>query len=197
MEQLTIETALAATRFWLQNVVIGENFCPFAKREFERQTIRYVSCDMHSIDQQAEMVLQECAYLENNSAVETTLIIYHPAHREVAQAQHNIYNFDDYLVLAELAQSTKTRAGYDGLFQLATFHPDYCFAGEPAHDASNFTNRSPLPTLHIIREASIDRALKTYKNPEQIPAVNIERARALGTGYFENWLAKAFRASSQ
>ncbi|MBV1875114.1 MAG: DUF1415 domain-containing protein, partial [Cycloclasticus sp.] len=86
----------------------------------------------------------------------------------------------DYLDFAAVADALLIDEGYEGIFQLATFHPDYCFDGQKQDDASNYTNRSPYPILHLIREASIETALKNVASPDKIPSRNIEFAREKG-----------------
>jgi hypothetical protein len=103
-------------------------------------------------------------------ATETTLLI----------LPEGCTQFNDFLDLTAMAEQLLIDQGYEGVYQLASFHPDYCFAGEDENDPANYTNRSPYPMLHIIREASIEQALKTYPNPELIPERNIELTRKLG-----------------
>ncbi|MEP1552769.1 DUF1415 domain-containing protein, partial [Paraglaciecola sp.] len=97
-------------------------------------------------------------------------------------------DFDKYLDLVDGANEFIERGGYGGLYQIATFHPDYCFDGEKSNDAANYTNRSPYPILHLLREASLEQVLKNYPNPENIPDNNITKARELGVNYFKKQL---------
>ena len=80
----------------------------------------------------------------------------------------------------DIADQLLTQHGYDGTYQLASFHPEYCFAGSDDNDAANYTNRSPFPMLHLLREDSLEMALENYPDPEQIPNRNVEKARTLG-----------------
>jgi len=89
-------------------------------------------------------------------------------------------NFDDYLDFLEISNQLLIDQGYEGVFQLASFHPDYCFADTSPDDPANYTNRSPWPMLHIIREASLEQVLQNYPNPEDIPQRNIDYCRQLG-----------------
>ena len=91
-------------------------------------------------------------------------------------------NFDDYLDFLDLAQALLAEAGLEGVIQLASFHPDYRFAGEAADAASHFSNRSPWPTIHLIREDMLERVLLDYPDPEGIPARNIAALNGLGVG---------------
>lgn len=180
----TDEQAIESIRTWLTEVIIGLNFCPFAKREFERQTIRYQISPAQEIKHALAGLLDELALLDASTEIETTLIIFVPGFSQ----------FDDYLDLVDLGIALLEQGGYAGIYQLASFHPDYCFAAEPADDLANFTNRAPYPVLHILRESSIDRALRTYPDPESIPQKNISKARKLGSDY---WQAMMQRLASR
>ena len=84
-----------------------------------------------------------------------------------------------------MANSLMSQGGYAGIYQLASFHPDYCFEGEDKNDPANYTNRSPYPILHILRESSIEAVLKRYPEPESIPENNIAKARELGSSFLQ------------
>ena len=161
---------VAATKNWLSSFIIGYNICPFAKRVFEQEQIRYQVLAEDDIVDCLESLLSECHYLDANPATETTLLILANAGR----------NFDDYLDLLAMAEQLLIEQGYEGVYQLASFHPEYCFAGEPADDPAHYTNRSPFPMLHIIREEGLEKALETYPNPELIPKHNIDLTRSMG-----------------
>ncbi|PCI59835.1 MAG: hypothetical protein COB35_10450 [Gammaproteobacteria bacterium] len=166
------------TKQWLAQVIIGFNFCPFAKKEFVNNTIHYhVSVQKKLKDALLELI-EQCVYIENNTHIETGLIIF----------QQGFKNFEQYLDLVDYANELLVEQNFEGVFQLASFHPDYCFADCDFDDAANFTNRSPYPTLHIIREASMEKVLSVYKNPEQIPEDNIALAQQKGGDYFKQIL---------
>lgn len=168
------------TRLWLEQIIVGLNFCPFAKKELVNNTIHYhVSVDTQIKTALLE-IIQQCHFLQNNSELETSLIIYDGGFR----------TFERYLDLLDYANELLVSEGFEGVFQLASFHPEYCFAGENFDDASNFTNRSPYPTLHIIREASMERVLAVYSEPEKIPDINIALAQQKGADFFKAILAK-------
>ena len=112
----------------------------------------------------------ELALLEHDSSVETTLLILPGLLQE----------FSDYNQFLEIADSLLIQMDLEGVFQIASFHPQYRFDGTETDDVGNFTNRSPYPMLHLIREQSLDRALKDYPDADQIPLRNIERMRGLG-----------------
>lgn len=159
---------------WLFKVVIAENFCPFAKNELEQGRVRFAVFDGVQREQILEKVIDECQYLDSNPEVETTLIIFSAGLR----------SFDRFLNIVELAEELMNVQDYEGVYQLASFHPDYCFAGIDKEDAANYTNRSPYPMLHLIREESLEKALANYPDPAQIPEKNIQRAREQGISYY-------------
>ena len=164
------DTVITATRNWVEQIIIGLEFCPFAKREFLNNRVCFqVSC-AQNLEDCLHTLIYECQRLDNNPDIETTLLIF-PDGMQI---------FDDFLDLTELANALLTDSGYEGIYQLAHFHPDYCFEGSDDSDPANYTNRSPWPTLHLIREASLEKVLEHYPEPEKIPEKNIERAREMG-----------------
>jgi hypothetical protein len=175
---MLIETATENTLRWIDQIIIGENFCPFARKERELERIRLVESDETDQALLMQALLDELLLMEKDSSVETTLLIMTDAVKE----------FFDYLDLVDLANLLIRQQQYEGVFQLATFHPDYLFADAPADTASHFTNRSPFPMLHIIREESLEKALEKFPNPENIPLRNVEHAEKLGKAFFQQIL---------
>ncbi|WP_448565397.1 DUF1415 domain-containing protein [Thalassotalea ganghwensis] len=170
--------AVIKTQRWIEQVIVGFNFCPFAKKELLNNRIYYHVVDTKKMKLAVNEVIEQCQYLCNNPQIETTLALF-PEH----------YNdFYRYLTLVELCNEALLDDEYEGVFQLASFHPEYCFEGEPFDDPANFTNRSPYPTIHIIREESLEKVLSLYKAPETIPINNINFARSKGTSFFQNIL---------
>jgi hypothetical protein len=165
-EQFIIDSC----RQWVAEVIVGLNFCPFAKPVVELGAVSYAVVNEHSLELCLQALSDEFKRLNDDARVETSLLIY-PTGFE---------SFDDYLNLVEIADALLLDEGYEGVFQLATFHPDYCFDGQPYDDAANYTNRSPYPVLHVLREASIEKALESVVSPEKIPNRNIEFARNKG-----------------
>ena len=157
------------TQNWLKDIVIAHDFCPFAKHEFINQHIHYQVMPTNIVES-LSIFAQELHRLDKNPSIETTLLIY----------PQGLENFDDFLDYHAIVEQHLHNHDYEGIYQLATFHPDYCFADSDVDDPANYTNRSPYPTLHLIREASLEQKLKHYPNPEAIPQRNIEYARALG-----------------
>lgn len=176
---------IAATENWVKQVIMKYNLCPFARREVERASIRYVVVEAHKPKAVLQALLAECVLLDEQSAVETTLVI----------LPRGFEGFYAYLDLVDLAEDTLFEQGYEGKYQLASFHPDYCFDGEAQDDAANYTNRSPYPTLHIIREASMEKALANYDDPESIPERNIAFAHRKGSEFFVKLLAECHKPS--
>ncbi|MEP7374438.1 MAG: DUF1415 domain-containing protein [Chitinophagaceae bacterium] len=163
------------TKKWITSVVVGCNFCPFAAREVKRNSIHYEVETSTDISVCLQTVLQECIRLDNEEAIETTLLIFPNAFPA----------FDAYLDLLSLSERALKKKGYEGTYQVASFHPLYRFADTKDDDAANYTNRSIYPMLHILREEKIEQALQHYPDPEQIPERNIQFAREKGVAYMK------------
>ncbi len=170
LDQPDSDTVIAQTRCWLESVIIELNFCPFAKREHVRDSIRYTVSDQTDLALALQDVSDELQYLDQQPQIETTLLIFPWGFAE----------FNDFLELIEMADQLIDQLGYRSTYQLAHFHPDYCFAGSDDEDAANYTNRSPWPTLHLLREASLQQAIDRYPDTSQIPDNNISKAREMG-----------------
>ena len=171
-------TVIAETRAWLEHAVIGLNLCPFAKAVHAKGQVRYVVSEATDPDALLAELQAEMRRLADTdpAEVDTTLLI-HP------QVLQDFYDFNDFLGLAEDALAD---AGHEGVLQLASFHPEFQFAGTDADDIGNATNRAPYPTLHLLREASIDRAVAAFPEAEAIYEANIETMERLGP---EGWAA--------
>ena len=169
---------ISRTQQWLASFVIEYNICPFAKREVENNRVQYVVDPEEDIESCLRMLIEACDFLESHPDVETTLVIYPAGFRD----------FLDFLDYLDLANELLIVQGYEGIFQLASFHPDYCFSETEPEDPSNYTNRSPWPMLHIIREASLENALAHYPEPEKIPERNIGLTRELGQPFLQQLL---------
>lgn len=168
----TSDTAdcLRQTREWVSRFVVAHNICPFARREFEGETIRYVEISAASFERALVKLIEECQRLDDDANIETTLMV----------LATGVDDFDDYLDLLGLAEALLEDQGYEGIYQLASFHPDYCFDGVAEEDPANYTNRSPYPMLHLLRESSIERVLAGFSDPEKIPERNVKVLRELG-----------------
>ncbi|WP_413698603.1 DUF1415 domain-containing protein [Psychromonas sp. KJ10-10] len=170
---------ISETQNWVNNVIVKYNICPFARREVERGSIRYALIEQTKKKYVLQSLLDECRLLDENSEIETTLFI----------MPSGFEGFYDFLDLVDLANDLLEMEGYEGVYQLANFHPDYCFADEVQSAPSNYTNRSPYPTLHIIREASMELAINHHPDVDAIPERNIEFANKKGNAFFANLLA--------
>lgn len=165
------EQIKADTLEWVEKVVIGLNLCPFAAPVFKNGLTCEIS-DLQDTEAQLQWFLQQLDGFQqaSDSEVATTLLVF----------PQGLEDFDDFLDFLDIANSCIDESGLRGMIQLASFHPHYCFDGVEADDPSNLTNRSPLPTLHLIREEHVARALAGYKQPEQIPVRNQQRLSELG-----------------
>lgn len=167
-----------ATLNWVDDIVIKHNLCPFARYV---RTPNQIRCVVITGDagEVIQSLYDELRHLEENDSTATTLIaLTHPA----------IADFEEYLDVLAISDSMLHDWGFSGTYQLASFHPDYVFEGNDINDAENYTNRSPYPLLHLIREADITRYMKNEEDAEKIFSHNIEKAQALGCPYFQNAL---------
>lgn len=162
-------TVIAATRHWVETVVVGLNLCPFAQRELQRDTVRFAVTAATTERALLEALADELARLETDPGVETTLLI-HP------QVLDDFIDYNDFL---DDADTLLANAGLDGIYQIASFHPRYQFADTEPDDPENYTNRSPFPLLHLLRESSVARAVDTYADVEGIPERNVDTMRGL------------------
>ena len=169
---MTESGAIEATRLWLERAVIGLNLCPFAKAVHVRGQIRWVLSDVTTPEALLATLGEELLWLRDTRAddVDTTLLI-HP------QVLTDFLEYNDFL---ETADALVESLGLDGVLQVASFHPDYQFAGSAPDDVENFTNRSPYPTLHLLREDSVSRAVEAFPDPDVIVERNVETLRKLG-----------------
>ena len=172
------------TQNWLYKVVIAYSICPFAKREFDRGSIHYEVIVRDELEQQLEQLILSCEQLDEDPEIETSLLIF----------SHSLAGFYDYLDFVDIANQLMQKQGYEGVYQLASFHPEYCFEGADENDASNYTNRSPYPMLHLLREASLEKLLASYPDPESIPERNIELTRELGLKTMQKLLADSYES---
>jgi hypothetical protein len=172
----TTAGVIASTKRWLEKAVIGLNLCPFAKGVYVKQQIRYAVTAATTAEGLFAELRHELELLEqaDPEQIDTTLLI-HP------QA---LNDFIDYHLFLKEADVAIRNLGQEGSLQIASFHPDYEFAGSAAGDIANCTNRSPHPMLHLLREASIDRAVAAFPEAAAIYERNIETLRQLG---HEGW----------
>jgi hypothetical protein len=166
------DRVIAATRSWVEKAVIGLRLCPFAAGPYFRGQVRYRVSEQQSPEGLAEELTQELLYLAAADPLrcETSLLI-HP---------RVLGDFLDYNQFLDQADAVVAALGLTGSLQVASFHPAYQFAGSAAHDAANCTNRSPYPMLHLLREASVRRAVATFPEVHEIGDRNMATLRELG-----------------
>ncbi|QPK63670.1 DUF1415 domain-containing protein [Methylomonas sp. LL1] len=183
---MTDQQIINATRTWLSSFIIAFNICPFAQREQQRNSIRYQVAQTDRMETALENLIDECTHLDAHPETETTLLI----------LPNGFSDFDDYLDMLAVAEQLLVEQGYEGIYQLASFHPDYRFEmaseTDDENDPANYTNRSPYPMLHIIRETSMEHAIAHYPDPENIPARNIKLTRELGLEKLQAILAACY-----
>ncbi len=160
----------ASVRKWVDTFVVGMNLCPFAKRELVKQRVRFTVTEASTEDELLQALQAELELLETDPSVETTLLI-HPA---------VLGDFLDYNQFLDIADALLLHMQLDGVYQVASFHPDYQFGGTAPWAAENYTNRSPYPILHLLREESLDRVLGDNPDADQIPQRNIDLMNSMG-----------------
>ena len=162
----------AATRCWLERFVIGLGLCPFAAEPYREGRVAY---------RVTTATTDEAVYRDFVETVED-LLSHSPRTQETALLilSRGLSDFEDYLEMLEVLEQALADAGLAGTVQLASFHPDYRFEGVDEDDPANYSNRSPYPMFHLIRERELAAALARYPDPESIPARNVARLRALG-----------------
>jgi hypothetical protein len=172
------DRALAETRAWVDRAVIGLKLCPFAKAPQIKGQVRYVASQATDAEALLSDLVDELKLLAaaTPDRIETTMLV-HPL---VFAA------FEDHNDFLEIAEAALVALGLEGVVQIASFHPDYRFAGSEPDDIANATNRSPHPTLHLLREESIERALAAFDDPDSIFEANIATMERLGP---EGWAA--------
>ena len=172
---LTDKIIIKQTVSWIKKVVVECNFCPFAAKALLKKSIRYAVLPSANLKNSLATFYNELKFLDGKADLETTFII----------IPNNFKNFNSYLSLVEKVEELISKENYTGIYQVASFHPKYCFDGSTNSDAANYTNRSPYPMLHILREESITKALSAFPHPEKIPERNINYAREKGLKYMQ------------
>lgn len=158
------------TKQWIRSFVISLNLCPFAKREMDQDSVKILASPSITIESALTDFMIEIECLNLDKSIETTLLLF----------PHFLHDFFDYLDFIHLANTALSKTGYKSIYQLATFHPNYQFHGTHADDVTNYTNRSPYPMLHILREDSLERAIAYYGDTEAIPEKNIILLKNIG-----------------
>ncbi|MCZ8234031.1 MAG: DUF1415 domain-containing protein [Inhella sp.] len=173
---MTDAQVLQDTQAWVEKAVIGLNLCPFAKAVQVQGKVRYVVSAATAVEDLLYELAAELNHLHDTPPEQTdTTLLIHP---------RVLTDFLDYNDFLEAADALVADIGLEGELQVASFHPQYQFEGTEPDDITNFTNRSPYPTLHLLREDSIDRAVAAFPNPESIFDTNMETLEKLG---IEGW----------
>lgn len=151
--------------------MIGLNLCPFAAKPQRNGQIKIEISNATNDEDLLKSMYQELLILDETpvNELETTLVV----------VPNMLGDFDDYLLAADWFNAILVNEGWEGVYQIATFHPEYCFDGCEPEDKENLTNRAPYPIFHLIREASMEKVLARYPNPEAIPDNNIEKISTL------------------
>ena len=166
------EAAAAAIQCWLEEFVVGLNLCPFARPLLGEDSLRIALCESEAPADLRPAFLQELDLLQRTSEEEVaTILLAFPA---------ALQDFEQYLAFLDQCQELVHCAGLEGLVQLASFHPHYLFADEAAEAASHYSNRSPYPMIHLLREDMLSRVLGDDADAELIPARNIETLQGIG-----------------
>lgn len=155
---------------WVRSFIIELNLCPFAKGAVNKGSLRIAVSEHKKQALGLEDLMNEIRLLDESPTIETTLLVFPAAFKD----------FFAYLDFVELAEQLISELEYEGIYQLATFHPDYYFADTEPDDVSNYTNRSPYPMLHLLREDSLEKAIAAYGDTAHIPEKNISTMNQLG-----------------
>jgi len=161
---------IITVRHWVEALVVGLNLCPFAKRELVSNRIRFSVSDATTEEYLLQDLQNELQLLEADEAIETTLLI-HP------QVLLDFYDYNQFL---DYADGLLKQMDLEDVYQIASFHPDYQFFGTEPDDVENYTNKSPYPLLHLIRQDSLEQVIANYPDSDQIPERNIARLKSLG-----------------
>ncbi len=178
--KVTNEQAIARVRAWIKRFVVDLNLCPFARPVVSSDVLRIVACESASPEGIATLLVTELHLLSQSeeSDIITSVLVF----------PEGLEDFYAYLRFLDDAQTVLEQMGLDGEIQLASFHPDYRFEGEPMDAVGHFTNRAPYPLIHMLRETMVTTALETYPNPERIPERNIQTLERLGLAGIERLL---------
>ena len=170
VDQTPDGSALEACRHWVEKVVVGLGLCPFATAPLQQERVRFALCLATDLEAMLQALAEEVSWLESADGPQTTLLV----------IPQGVEDFDRFLDLVGAAEAVLAALGKEGGFQLAHFHPAYCFEGRQPEDPENLTNRSPHPVLHLLRWSDVAEAVASYPDPAQIPEQNMARMRALG-----------------
>jgi len=179
-----LSKAVAQVSAWIDSVVVSLNICPFAKRELDAGRVRVCAPDVAVMEAALEAIADEAIKLLHNDVTATTLVVLAQGFEE----------FDDYLDLLDMSEALLEECGWSESLQLASFHPDYCFDGVEQDDAANYTNRSPLPIIHLLRQDDVAKAIAGHPDVDSIPDSNQAMARSKGGAFFDELLRRCKQA---
>lgn len=179
------EKCINQTKKWIEEVVVGCNFCPFAAKELRMNTIHYQVVEDEDLELVLARLVKECIRLDENKKIATSLLIF----------SGGFQDFQTYLQLVDLSEQLMNQEGYDGIYQLASFHPQYLFAGTDEKDPSNYSNRSVYPMLHLLREDSVTQAVETHPDVDGIPQRNIDFANEKGLAFMQQLLDSCIKSA--
>jgi uncharacterized protein len=177
------EKIITSVQRWVESVVVGLNLCPFAKREIVKNRVRYCVTDAITEEQLLSALQSELELLDGNPAIETTLLI-HPL---------VLLDFFDYNQFLNVADKLLVQMKKEGVYQIASFHPNYQFGGTEPEDVENHTNKTPYPLLHLLREESLERAIADYPDHGQITERNIDLLKKIGKDKMAALLQSCFQ----
>jgi len=160
---------ISRVHHWIEKAVIGLDLCPFTKSVYRQNKLRCWVSESKQVDALMLDLYQQCQYLIETPEIETTLLI----------IPHQLQDFADFNQVLDQVDALIAAYQWTGIFQIASFHPDYQFDNTSVNDRENWSNRSPYPILHILRESSVERALAGYPNPERIPETNTRTLSAI------------------
>ena len=186
-DTLEHEEIVRPVRRWVESQVVGLNLCPFAKRELVKDRIRFSVTEASTVEALLMDLQAELELLNSDKTIETTLLI-HP------QVLRDFYDYNQFLGYADRLLG---QIALDGVYQIASFHPDYQFGGTEPGDVENYTNRSPYPMLHLIREASMEQVIDNFPDTDKIPERNIALLESLGRDKMRALLLACFQDSEQ
>ena len=167
---------ISRVHHWVEKAVIGLDLCPFAGLVYAQNKLRCVVSDSEQVDDLMLDLYRQCQYLIDTPGTDTTLLI----------IPHQLQDFTDFNQMLDQADALVKTYEWTGVFQIASFHPGYQFNNTSIDDRENWTNRSPFPILHILRESSVERALSGFANPERIVEANIRTLTAIEVTEFEH-----------
>jgi len=164
------EKIIQQTKRWMDEIVVGLQLCPFAKKVMRDDAVGYTIIESKNLEHHLQSLADIFQQLDNNKSIETSLLIF----------PHAYPSFENYLELLLLANILLEDMNYTGTYQLASFHPHYLFDGTTENDASNYSNRSPYPMLHILRESSVEQAIENFDAIDDVPETNIKKLTDIG-----------------